>query len=96
MISYTNLLQAIEKGIHFEISYAPTIRDSGLRRRVLANAMDIARVTKGKVSYFEICKSLVRLGNFYAAITLNFKYLRSSTYVVYYRMSLFPVPQKRY
>ncbi|RIB09478.1 RNase P subunit p30-domain-containing protein [Gigaspora rosea] len=39
---------AIERGIFFEISYAPAIRDSTSRRHLISNAQNLVRVSRGK------------------------------------------------
>ena len=40
--------QAIERGVHFEISYSPAIRDTTQRKYVISNALDIVRASKGR------------------------------------------------
>ncbi|RIA92412.1 RNase P subunit p30-domain-containing protein [Glomus cerebriforme] len=39
---------AIERGVYFEICYAPAIRDSASRRQLISNAQSLVRVTRGK------------------------------------------------
>ncbi|CAG8438684.1 3550_t:CDS:2 [Funneliformis caledonium] len=39
---------AIERGIYFEICYAPAIRDAASRRHLITNAQNLVRVTRGK------------------------------------------------
>ncbi|CAG8510753.1 12291_t:CDS:2 [Dentiscutata erythropus] len=39
---------AIERGIFFEISYAPAIRDSTSRHHLISNAQNLVRVSRGK------------------------------------------------
>ncbi|CAG8538630.1 3081_t:CDS:2, partial [Scutellospora calospora] len=39
---------AIERGIFFEISYAPAIRDATSRRHLISNAQNLVRVSRGK------------------------------------------------
>ncbi|XP_074643091.1 ribonuclease P protein subunit p30-like [Tubulanus polymorphus] len=39
---------AVERGIHFEISYSPMITDSSSRQQVLSNALELNKVCKGK------------------------------------------------
>ncbi|ORY01412.1 ribonuclease P protein subunit p30 [Basidiobolus meristosporus CBS 931.73] len=39
---------AIERGIHFEISYSACIKDSTARRHLISNAINLIRVTRGK------------------------------------------------
>ncbi|CAG8656771.1 15062_t:CDS:2, partial [Acaulospora morrowiae] len=39
---------AIERGVFFEICYAPAIRDSSSRRQLISNAQNLVRVTRGK------------------------------------------------
>ncbi|EDV22967.1 uncharacterized protein TRIADDRAFT_58716 [Trichoplax adhaerens] len=74
------LFQAIEKGIHFEISYSPTIRDSGLRRRVLANAIEIIRVTKGKHYYYYLQQNvIITSGAEKLYVTIFYEYCRIMT-----------------
>ena len=41
--------KAIERGVHFEICYAPMIRDSTARKNIISNAQSLASVGKGKV-----------------------------------------------
>lgn len=48
-LKYTTIRQAIDRGILFEISYAPAIRDTtNARRNLISNAMNLVRITKGK------------------------------------------------
>ena len=44
------MLQAIERGIHFEIQYSHAIRDKNLRKYLISNAMVLMFWCKGKVS----------------------------------------------
>ena len=44
----TQVRQAIERGIHFEIVYSPAIRDNTQRRYIISNAMELVHVSKGK------------------------------------------------
>lgn len=39
---------AIERGVFFEISYTPAIRDSSMRRYTISNALSLMEVCKGK------------------------------------------------
>jgi ribonuclease P/MRP protein subunit RPP1 len=39
---------AITRGMYFEIRYAPAIRDQNSRKNLIANAMALVKVTKGK------------------------------------------------
>lgn len=39
---------ALSRGIHFEISYSPTMRDSSVRRYVLSNAINVTRSCRGR------------------------------------------------
>ena len=39
---------AVTRGMYFEIRYAPAIRDQNSRKNLIANAMALAKVTKGK------------------------------------------------
>ena len=41
-------LQALERGVHFEICYAPAIRDAVQRRSVFRNAMSLVSACKGR------------------------------------------------
>lgn len=45
----SDLFQALERGIYFEIQYSPAIRDSTYRKYMIANAQSLMRVCKGKV-----------------------------------------------
>ncbi|ORY45584.1 PHP domain-like protein [Rhizoclosmatium globosum] len=44
----TTLNTAIQKGIYFELSYGPCIRDQNARRNIISNLQSILRVTAGK------------------------------------------------
>lgn len=39
---------AIERGIHFEITYGASIRDTTARKHLISNAANLVRVTRGK------------------------------------------------
>ncbi|KAJ3311130.1 Ribonuclease P protein subunit p30 [Boothiomyces sp. JEL0838] len=39
---------AISRGIYFELTYAPAIKDVTVKRNIISNAMALMRVTKGK------------------------------------------------
>jgi len=39
---------ALQRGVHFEILYAPLLREPGSRRQMFANAQSLARETRGK------------------------------------------------
>nr|KAJ3419728.1 Ribonuclease P protein subunit p30 [Polyrhizophydium stewartii] len=39
---------AIQRGVHFEICYAPAIRDSTARRHIISNSAALMRATKGR------------------------------------------------
>uniref|UniRef100_A0A4W5R1S8 Ribonuclease P protein subunit p30 n=1 Tax=Hucho hucho TaxID=62062 RepID=A0A4W5R1S8_9TELE len=39
---------AIERGVFFEVSYTPAIRDSTMRRHTIANALNLMEACKGK------------------------------------------------
>lgn len=39
---------AIGRGVHFEICYAPALRDSATRRNIVANAQQLLRLTRGR------------------------------------------------
>lgn len=39
---------AIDRGIHFEITYAPALREPTMRRNTFANAQALTRATRGK------------------------------------------------
>ncbi|NXA34554.1 RPP30 protein, partial [Eudromia elegans] len=41
---------AIERGIYFELLYAPAIKDSTMRRYTISNAISLMQICKGKVS----------------------------------------------
>lgn len=43
-------LQALARGVHFEILYAPMIRDSSARRMTISNANLLVEMCRGKVS----------------------------------------------
>ena len=47
-IKHPQVNLAIKRGMHFEILYAPAIRDEGIRRNVITNALELIRVCKGK------------------------------------------------
>lgn len=47
--------QAIDKGIHFELTYGPVLNESN-RRNVISNARMISRVTKGRNTFLS-CSS---------------------------------------
>lgn len=47
-IKHPQVKLAIERGMSFEITYSPAIRDENLRRNVIANALELVRVCKGK------------------------------------------------
>lgn len=48
------LLQALERGVHFEIAYSPMIRDQTARCHVISNAQALINVCKGRVGIWEI------------------------------------------
>jgi ribonuclease P/MRP protein subunit RPP1 len=39
---------ALQRGVHFEILYAPLLREPGSRRQMFANAQSLARETRGR------------------------------------------------
>ena len=39
---------AVARGIHFEIAFAPALRDPGARRQLFANALALCRETRGR------------------------------------------------
>ncbi|NWX83136.1 RPP30 protein, partial [Nothoprocta pentlandii] len=41
---------AIDRGIYFELIYAPAIKDSTMRRYTISNAISLMQICKGKVS----------------------------------------------
>ncbi|NXD13437.1 RPP30 protein, partial [Nothocercus nigrocapillus] len=41
---------AIDRGIYFELLYAPAIKDSTMRRYTISNAISLMQICKGKVS----------------------------------------------
>ena len=43
-------VQAIERGIHFEILYSPAVRDSTFRQNIISSALQLYAACKGKVS----------------------------------------------
>ncbi|KAJ3416642.1 Ribonuclease P protein subunit p30 [Chytridiales sp. JEL 0842] len=47
-IKATTVNQAIQRGIYFEVSYGPMVRDSNARRHLITNTLSLVRVTKGK------------------------------------------------
>ncbi|KAI9342240.1 RNase P subunit p30-domain-containing protein [Obelidium mucronatum] len=47
-IKKTTVNMAVQKGIYFEIAYAPCIRDSNARKNIIANIQQFLRVTGGK------------------------------------------------
>lgn len=47
--SYNVNMQAIERGVVFEVMYAAAIRDSTMRRYTIANANVLMDICKGKV-----------------------------------------------
>lgn len=42
-------VQALERGVAFEVSYSAALRDSTLRRYTISNAMFLTDTCKGKV-----------------------------------------------
>ncbi len=61
-----SLFQAIERGVFFEICYAPAIRDVTSRRYIISNAQALMNVCKGKVSstnftWIHMCNERFRL-----------------------------------
>ena len=47
-IKHPQVNLAIERGISFEILYAPAIRDEGFRKNTISNALELIRVSKGR------------------------------------------------
>lgn len=47
-IKHRQVNLAIQRGLSFEILYAPMIRDESLRKHVITNALELIRVCKGK------------------------------------------------
>ncbi|XP_033119498.1 ribonuclease P protein subunit p30-like isoform X1 [Anneissia japonica] len=47
-MKYHPVRAALDRGIHFEINYAPAIRDTYTRRNIISNAHALATVSKGK------------------------------------------------
>ena len=47
-LKFPTLNAAIQRGVYFEISIAPCIRDSSLRRNVISNAIQLIRVARNK------------------------------------------------
>lgn len=69
----SDLFQALERGIYFEIQYSPAIRDSTYRKYMIANAQSLMRVCKGKVIQAKVklvlfwspTKTIISLGVYY-------------------------------
>lgn len=47
-LSLPAVAAAIARGVHFEICYAPALRDSATRRNIVANAQQLLRLTRGR------------------------------------------------
>ena len=47
-IKHTQVNLAVERGVSFEIQYAPAIRDESLRKHTIINAIELIRVCKGR------------------------------------------------
>ncbi|KAI8056779.1 RNase P subunit p30-domain-containing protein [Syncephalis plumigaleata] len=47
-LKHTLINQAISRGICFEITYAPAIRNAASRRQLISNATSLVRVTRGR------------------------------------------------
>ncbi|XP_046373830.1 ribonuclease P protein subunit p30-like [Haliotis rufescens] len=63
---------AFERGIHFEIKYSPTVRDSTLRRNVISSAISLAEITKGKnIILSSGCEMAMELRGPYDVINLG-------------------------
>lgn len=45
-------VQAIDRGVAFEVSYSAAIRDATMRRYTIANAVSLMETCKGKVGPF--------------------------------------------
>ncbi|EKX31759.1 hypothetical protein GUITHDRAFT_122047 [Guillardia theta CCMP2712] len=41
-------IKAIDRGVFFEITYGPCLRDAGARRQLFSNAMELVRATRGR------------------------------------------------
>lgn len=53
-VSVCVCVQAIDRGVMFEISYAAAIRDSTMRRYTIANAVNLVERSKGKVHPYDV------------------------------------------
>jgi len=47
-LRHTTIKLAVDRGIHFEITLSDCLKDSGCRRYLIYNAMNLVRVTRGK------------------------------------------------
>jgi len=47
-LSLPPIAAAIARGVHFEICYAPALRDSSARRNLISNAQQLLRLTRGR------------------------------------------------
>lgn len=47
-LKLSQVRQAVQRGIHFEIVYSPAIRSTSQRKYIISNALEIVRATKGK------------------------------------------------
>ena len=55
------ILQAIERGIHFEIQYSHALRDKSMRKHLISNASKLVFWCKGKVRVLGFKESTVNL-----------------------------------
>ena len=49
MIKLVSFIQAIERGLHFEVSYSPALNDATVKKNLIANVMQLVSAAKGKV-----------------------------------------------
>jgi ribonuclease P/MRP protein subunit RPP1 len=47
-IKHSTVFTALQRGIHFELSYSGCIRDTTARRNIISNALQLIRATRGK------------------------------------------------
>ena len=48
LVKHTQVNQAIERGVHFEIVYSPAIKDATQRRHIFKNALQLVQVARGR------------------------------------------------
>lgn len=49
-----NGVQAVDRGVVFEVSYTAAIRDATMRRYTIANAVSLMESCKGKVCHLSL------------------------------------------